>query len=623
MAYDAAIKKLDKYQSIADLSGSFLLLDQNPTPQTVTASPVLDWLTASQALMTDANKKLISVDYLNQAVKTTSTPSFRTTTINSPNGSAGTGLKIVQEANNASAALSYVAVDFYQATSLLGQIFLSASNYNSGGGVNLAANSFGFFAEHLNGQLALGAGGANGYFTVNTGGYSSAYERLNISKTGTVKLNAYTTDGFVKFSASNGTLTVDTNTYYKSGDTVTFANITDSGLTLNYIPFASTAGLLSNNIDFQFPYNAVSGNGLGINHHTVTGATNKLTVRGDAKFTATGLVSYVNTSKVCTSDGGGQFTTELAIGDYVSLTDGAQWDRVAHITSDTQFETYANNLGYGAGSGKTLKVWKALVNFTTSGFVPASGTFPSNALLIDADGAINIRQSITLPNGYGFYVAGNAYFASSASGNVLFRIDSTDYGIISTSSAQFGGTTANYALLLGNDGAGGATRETHYLRGGNNGGSSNGNGCPLIISSGMGRGTASTQYLSLQTPVQTTSGTTLQTLVDRMTFKTGLTAGGEGIIINDTGADYDLRIEGDTDANLFYLDASTDRIGIGTATPSYKLDISGDINFTGGMNVNGTAGLDVTLNFYSDGTSGQVTQMTFSKGILTSYVSNP
>ena len=33
---------------------------------------------------------------------------------------------------------------------------------------------------------------------------------------------------------------------------------------------------------------------------------------------------------------------------------------------------------------------------------------------------------------------------------------------------------------------------------------------------------------------------------------------------NDAGADIDQRMEGDTDVNLFFLDASTDRIGIGS-----------------------------------------------------------
>lgn len=44
---------------------------------------------------------------------------------------------------------------------------------------------------------------------------------------------------------------------------------------------------------------------------------------------------------------------------------------------------------------------------------------------------------------------------------------------------------------------------------------------------------------------------------------------------NDAGIDVDQRMEGDTDANLFFLDASTDRIGIGTATPTAKLQVNG------------------------------------------------
>lgn len=46
-------------------------------------------------------------------------------------------------------------------------------------------------------------------------------------------------------------------------------------------------------------------------------------------------------------------------------------------------------------------------------------------------------------------------------------------------------------------------------------------------------------------------------------------------VFNDAGADVDQRIEGDTDANLVYVDASTDRVGIGTATPTAKLQVNG------------------------------------------------
>jgi hypothetical protein len=53
---------------------------------------------------------------------------------------------------------------------------------------------------------------------------------------------------------------------------------------------------------------------------------------------------------------------------------------------------------------------------------------------------------------------------------------------------------------------------------------------------------------------------------------------GGSFVFNESGADKDFRIEGDTAANLFITDASTDRIGIGTATPSHLLDVEGVVN---------------------------------------------
>jgi len=56
-------------------------------------------------------------------------------------------------------------------------------------------------------------------------------------------------------------------------------------------------------------------------------------------------------------------------------------------------------------------------------------------------------------------------------------------------------------------------------------------------------------------------------------------------VFNDAGADVDQRIEGDTDANLVFVDASTDRVGIGTATPTAKVQVNGSFAITAPVTV--------------------------------------
>lgn len=93
-------------------------------------------------------------------------------------------------------------------------------------------------------------------------------------------------------------------------------------------------------------------------------------------------------------------------------------------------------------------------------------------------------------------------------------------------------------------------------------------------------------------------------------------SGSVASVFNEQGADLDYRMEGDTDVNLFFLDASTDRIGIGTATPAYKLDVNGDINLPGASTyrVGGTAGVSGTF------TTADAKTVTVTKGIITAIV---
>lgn len=56
----------------------------------------------------------------------------------------------------------------------------------------------------------------------------------------------------------------------------------------------------------------------------------------------------------------------------------------------------------------------------------------------------------------------------------------------------------------------------------------------------------------------------------------GATTQSWGATINTTAADSDTQIQGVTDPNLVFVDASTDRVGIGTNAPSTKLDVNSD-----------------------------------------------
>ena len=66
-----------------------------------------------------------------------------------------------------------------------------------------------------------------------------------------------------------------------------------------------------------------------------------------------------------------------------------------------------------------------------------------------------------------------------------------------------------------------------------------------------------------------------------------------GLIVNEQGADADTRIEGDTDANLLFVDASTDRVGIGTNAPTAKLNVDGAVTIN-------DAGADVDFRVEGD-----------------------
>lgn len=69
----------------------------------------------------------------------------------------------------------------------------------------------------------------------------------------------------------------------------------------------------------------------------------------------------------------------------------------------------------------------------------------------------------------------------------------------------------------------------------------------------------------------------------------------QGLSVNESGNDNDSRIQGDTDADLFFVNAGTDRVGISTNAPSYALDVAGTFGASGAATLSTTTTGSLTV----------------------------
>jgi hypothetical protein len=111
--------------------------------------------------------------------------------------------------------------------------------------------------------------------------------------------------------------------------------------------------------------------------------------------------------------------------------------------------------------------------------------------------------------------------------------------------------------------------------------------------------------------------------------------GTTNLVINEIGAVFNVRIEGDTDANLFYTDATNSRVGVGLTNPTEKLEVVGSIKLSGNVVIANGQGIDFSatpgtgtselLNDYEQGTwtptvtalVGSITTVSDQTGIYT------
>jgi len=99
--------------------------------------------------------------------------------------------------------------------------------------------------------------------------------------------------------------------------------------------------------------------------------------------------------------------------------------------------------------------------------------------------------------------------------------------------------------------------------------------------------------------------------------------GTTNLVINEIGAVFNVRIEGDTDANLFYTDATNSRVGVGTVSPAEKLDVVGKIKVSDNI-VIGTSGkgIDFSITSHPAGMTSELLA-DYEEGTFTPTVIGP
>ncbi len=83
----------------------------------------------------------------------------------------------------------------------------------------------------------------------------------------------------------------------------------------------------------------------------------------------------------------------------------------------------------------------------------------------------------------------------------------------------------------------------------------------------------------------------IRTIAGGKALITAEEASTDTVIINDGGNDLDFRVEGIDDQYQIFSDGMTNRVGIGSAIPSAKLDVAGDFNVSGVVTATQLTGL--------------------------------
>ena len=197
------------------------------------------------------------------------------------------------------------------------------------------------------------------------------------------------------------------------------------------------------------------------------------------------------------------------------------------------------------------------------GSTTAAGSFTTvTATQLDVDNLRFDANTISSTN-----TNGNIQIAPAGTGDVYLDADTVRIGDLNSDATL---TTNGTADLILNTNSGSLSGSITIQDGVN--------GNILIAPNGTGQiqlsGALDVTNIEV-TNIKAKDGTAALSIADStgaVTVATALTANG-GAVFNENGANVDFRVEGDTDANLIFADASADAVGIGTNAPAAKLQV--------------------------------------------------
>jgi len=403
-------------------------------------------------------------------------------------------------------------------------------------------------------SIAYGASGTDELITF--AGTGSATNVLNLAApSGGGTLLALTTAVAANFISSGNPLTVRAITDNLTLDTITSGDIVlnPAGNTTSTSPvvLSNTAPLTLSGSDPTISFGAaetadvlvLSGSGVTLNTIQLPGPGGSATLSLTSTATSTNITS---TDTMSISSVGSLLLSSVTSGDVtitsasgtINVSDNVlMLDNIKSLHGDaSDVETYFDGTDFHVdASGVTAA---AKVQLHTLEMVLNDGAAGDPTITFDGatnDGTIAWDDSA------------NEFIASG----VGLRLPGTTVAITDTSVITFGSGSLLAGLVLQGTGSLATTFTIKEVGG---------------AKLNLNHGTSSSDFAA---------DNALSFVASNGTMKFG-TVSTFDIIFNDSGAaDIDIRMESDNDANMFFLDGSADKIGIGTASPIATLDVNG------------------------------------------------